>query len=257
MAFFPMHFWMVRAYMSVSPIMLTYIASISTILGTYIILRFLHFTVDISFIWNKLAVGLKISSLITITICTFIASRADNLKKIIVYSTCSQIGYVFLLITFWENRDLLLQLILIDGVNKIALFSFIAHIELKLPNLDSANIVTIKDSSLFKMIVAFILLNSASLPITSMFFVKLRIIDLLLSNNLVIEFLIVILGSVFAILYHLNFVKLLYFTHNDHKKVKINTKITGLIFISTIQVLTLIYLNYIILETSNINMFIT
>ena len=46
MAFFPMHFWMVRAYSSAAPFILTYLAAISSILGVYIILRFMHFTIE-------------------------------------------------------------------------------------------------------------------------------------------------------------------------------------------------------------------
>ena len=41
MAFFPLHFWMMRAYSATAPFVLTYVAAISSLLGIYMIMRFL------------------------------------------------------------------------------------------------------------------------------------------------------------------------------------------------------------------------
>ena len=54
-----------------------------------------------------------------------------NIKKIIIYSTAQQIGYAFLLLSIWPAKALLFQLLIIDSINKIGLFTLLAHIENK------------------------------------------------------------------------------------------------------------------------------
>ena len=132
MAFFPMHFWMVRAYSSASPFILTYLAAISSLLGVYVILRFIHFTIDGEVIHEALTSILRPASMATIVICTILALKANTIKKIVIYSTASQIGYIFLLMSIWSARELLFQLLILDAINKISLFTIIAHIQFQL-----------------------------------------------------------------------------------------------------------------------------
>ena len=140
MAFFPMHFWMIRAYSSAPPFILTYTASISSIFGVYIILRFMHFTINGELLQESIASVLRPIAMFTIVICTFLALGSKNLKKIIIYSTASQIGYIFLLMTIWPARNLLFQLLVLDAINKIALFTIVAHLQNKVESLDFENI---------------------------------------------------------------------------------------------------------------------
>jgi multicomponent Na+:H+ antiporter subunit D len=241
MAFFPMHFWMVRAYSSAAPFILTYLAAISSILGVYIILRFMHFTIEGEVIHNSLTIVLRPTAIATITICTFLALKADTLKKVVIYSTASQIGYVFLLITIWAARDLLFQLLILDAINKIALFTIIAHIQNKTNDLRFENFKAIESHLVFKILVAFALIFSAGLPLTSMFLVKIKLFDLLLSRGLIIEFIVVIFGGVLGLLYHFRLAKALFFSPANNGTIKIQTKLYGLTAIIIIQMVTLIY----------------
>jgi len=241
MAFFPMHFWMVRAYSSAAPFILTYLAAISSILGVYIILRFMHFTIEGEVIHNSLTIVLRPTAIATIAICTFLALKADTLKKVVIYSTASQIGYVFLLITIWAARDLLFQLLILDAINKIALFTIIAHIQNKTNDLRFENFKAIESHLVFKILVAFALIFSAGLPLTSMFLVKIKLFDLLLSRGLIIEFIVVIFGGVLGLLYHFRLAKALFFSPANNGTIKIQTKLYGLTAIIIIQMVTLIY----------------
>ena len=240
-AFFPMHFWMVRAYSSAAPFILTYLAAISSILGVYIILRFMHFTIEGEQIHKALNMMLRPAAIITIVICTFLALKADTLKKVVIYSTASQIGYVFLLVTMWAARDLLFQLLILDAINKIALFTIIAHIQNKTNDLKFENFKSIENSPIFKILVAFALIFSAGLPLTSMFLVKIKLFDLLLSNGLIIEFIVVIFGGALGMLYHFKLVKAIFFSPATNGTIKIQTNLYGLTAIIIIQIATLIY----------------
>lgn len=66
MSFFPMHFWMIRAYSNTSPILLTYFAAISSFFGVYLILRFLEFVIDNQSIIIAVSSTLRYLAIITI-----------------------------------------------------------------------------------------------------------------------------------------------------------------------------------------------
>ncbi len=241
MAFFPMHFWMVRAYNAAPPLILTYLGAISGILGVYILLRFIHFTIDGEAIHAILIMVLRPAALATIIICTFLALRTDTIKKIVIYSTASQIGYIFLLMSIWSARDLLFQLLVLDSINKIALFTIIAHIQNKSQDLRFEKLAFIEKSGMFKLLVAFSLIFSAGLPLTSMFLVKVKLFDLLISNGLNLEFIIVVLGAVFGLLYHFRFAKAVFFSPQENGTIKIDTKLYGLAAIVILQIVSLLY----------------
>ena len=224
MAFFPMHFWMIRAYSAATPFILTYLAAISSLLGVYVILRFMHFAIDGGVIQQALTIVLRPTAMATIAICTLLALKTDTFKKVVIYSTASQIGYVFLLMTIWSARDLLFQLLILDAINKIALFTIIAHIQNKTYDLSFDNFVFIENSSLFKILVAFALIFSAGLPLTSMFLVKIKLFDLIVSQGLLLEFVVVVLGSVLGLLYHFKMTKAIFFSPKENGVIQIETK---------------------------------
>ena len=76
-----------------------------------------------------------------------------------------------------------------------------------------------------------------------MFLVKINLFDLLISKNLIIEFIIVVLGSTLALLYHLRLAKAIFFSPHHNETIKIETKLYGLTAIVTIQIISLIYMN--------------
>ena len=242
MAFFPMHFWMVRAYSAATPFVLTYLAAISSLLGVYIILRFMHFTIDGDVIQAALSIILRPTAMATIAICTFLALKTYTLKKVVIYSTASQIGYVFLIMTIWDARDLLFQLLILDSINKIALFTIITHIQNKTHDLSFENFASIENSNLFKILIAFALIFSAGLPLTSMFLVKVKIFDLLISKGLFLEFVVVVLGAVLGLLYHFRMAKAIFFSPKENGTIQIETKLYGLIAIVIFQIITLLYI---------------
>lgn len=243
MAFFPMHFWMIRAYNYAPTIILTYLSAISSMIGVYLILRFMHFTVEAVTIYDILTSILRPIAILTIAICTFLALKSNNLKEIVIYSTASQIGYIFLLITIPSARNLLFQILIFDSLNKIALFTLIAHIENKHQNLDINDIPHIIANPIFKICMASTIIFSSGVPLTGMFITKIQLFDLLLHNKLNIEFITVVLGSVLAILYHLRMVRALFFSEKDTKNaITIDTSIVGLSIINVIQILLVFFI---------------
>lgn len=250
MAFFPMHFWMVRAYSFASTYMLVYLAAISTIIGTYIFIRFMHFTIDGSMMYNIFIATIRPVAVFTIIICTIFALYENNIKHIIIYSAASQIGYVFLLLTIESAKHILFYFLMLDGVNKMGLFLTLTNIQSSGGAMTIYNFKQIKKSYLFKTLTALILIFSCGLPLTSMFLIKVNILSSLLKQNLVTEFAVVIFGSIMALLYHFKIGKTVFFsfqkTEQNNKSdnsITISNKLSGMLFIVTIQAMTLIFYN--------------
>ena len=243
MAFFPLHFWMIRAYCAPAPFILTYIAAISSLLGVYMIMRFMYFTIEAELIYIPLSIILRSMAIIAIISCSYLALKSKDIKRIIIYSTALQIGYVFLLLSISGAKSLLFQLLIIDSINKVGLFTLLTHIQNKTNDLSVDSMKRIQNSLLFKCLAALIILFSASLPITSMFIVKVKIFDLLIQQSLILEFITVVVASVFGVLYHLKFAKAIFFGREENGAIQIDTNLLGLIAIVAIHIFTLLYMN--------------
>jgi len=162
MAFFPLHFWMIRAYSASAPFILTYIAAISSLLGVYMIMRFIYFTIEAELIYISVSIVLRFMAIIAIISCSYLALKSKDIKRIIIYSTALQIGYVFLLLSIEPAKSLLFQLLIIDSINKIGLFTLLAHIQNKTNKLNIDSMKQIQGSFLFKSLAALIIIFSAS-----------------------------------------------------------------------------------------------
>lgn len=196
-AFFPMHFWMMRAYSTTAAVILVYLAGISTIISVYIIYKFTYLIINYETI--KLAINhfIRPMALLTLIIAPYFAYRAENFKKIIVYSCITQIGYVFLLYVTDNGMNILPYLLIIDSINKIALFLIAAYKEAyqKKPN---------------QILVIIAVICSSGLPISPLFFIKVNILELLLKQNLLLAFIIILLSSVGSLFYHYKMIKILF-----------------------------------------------
>lgn len=243
MAFFPMHFWLLRAYLATAPFMLTYFGGISSIFGIYIILRFVYFVSPNEYIWQVLFSYLKPFALITIICCSYLALRALDFKKVIIYSSAAQIGYIFLLLTINDAKVILFQLLVLDAINKIALFTIVAHLQNANKDLTFANFPHIEGNLLFKILIFLSLIFSSGLPITSMFLVKINMLSILIDKNLLLEFILVTFASGLGLLYHLKLGRAVFFGSSNTQIIRIETKLYGLIVIILIQIFSLIYIN--------------
>lgn len=241
-SFFPMHFWMIRSYKATPPIILTYFAAISSIYGMYVILRFMHYAVEYEIIRPHIISGIKFTALITIIICSLLALKAKNLKEIIIYSAASQVGYIFLVLTIDSANAILFKFLIFDAINKIALFTIIAHIQNKTDNFAGIKNCGL-NNRIFKIAIILSLLYSSGLPLTSMFLVKIEIFELLIRQNLFIEFIVALVGTVLALLYHLKIARTIFFSADQTEAIENDTNISGLIAIIFLQVLSLVYFN--------------
>ncbi|WP_024547251.1 proton-conducting transporter transmembrane domain-containing protein [Rickettsia gravesii] len=194
-AFFPMHFWMMRAYNNTASVILVYLAGISTIIGIYIIYKFTYIIIGYETIKTAITNFIKPIALATLIIAPYFAYQAKDFKNIIIYSCFTQIGYVFLLYVTENGIIVLPSLLLADSINKIALFLIDAYNESykRGPN---------------KVLIIIAIICSCGLPISPLFFIKVNILELLLTQNLIVDFIIILLSSVGSLFYHYKMVLL-------------------------------------------------
>ncbi|HJD57726.1 MAG TPA: cation:proton antiporter [Rickettsia endosymbiont of Ceroptres masudai] len=193
-AFFPMHFWMMRAYNNTASVTLVYLAGISTIIGIYIIYKFTYIIIGYETIKTSITNFIRPIALATLIIAPYFAYRAEDFKNIIIYSCFTQISYVFLLYVTEGGIIILPSLLLADSINKIALFLIDAYNE------------SYKKHS-HKVLTIIIIICSCGLPISPLFFIKINILELLFRQKLLLDFVIILLSSVGSLLYHYKMVK--------------------------------------------------
>jgi len=228
MAFFPLHFWMVRAYRSAPCVILIYLASISSVIGTYCYLRVTHFVLDYDTTLLSLGNFLKPLALIAILACGYLALRASKLKDIMIYSAASQTGYIVFLLSLGKCNSLIFQFIITDLVSKISLFLICAKYEQ----------TRVRTSSLENGFIIVTLICSAGLPLSGMFIAKINILELLFAKDYLIESIVIIIGSTAGLLYYYRMARIL-LSNEGREKVEsfnFNTENIGMICLLLLQI---------------------
>ncbi|MGI4776429.1 MAG: proton-conducting transporter membrane subunit, partial [Janthinobacterium lividum] len=174
------------------PIILTYIASVSSIVGCCILLKFLYFCMDYPSLQIQVSSVIKPIALIAIVLCSFFALKASDLKHIIIYSSAINVGYVVLLVFIPSAQIIILKFLLIDWVNKVSLFLIVAQKEDK----------SFLPGYFWVLFVALTIICSAGLPLSAMFILKLNLLELLIRDGMFIEFIVIVISSAMSILYH-------------------------------------------------------
>lgn len=241
--FFPMHFWMRRAYNAAPSIILSYLAAIGSIFSIYLIIRFSSVVFEINQLDNKLLLNaLKYLSLMSIIAGGLLAIGSKTVKEVVVYSATSQIGYILLMFAVGAH-EIIVYIALIDALNKVTWFTIIAHMQTQITDLNLDRDITLNSSRIFKFLVGMALIFSAGLPLGAVFFLKIMMLEILFTTNLYLEFIIAIIGSVLSILYNFKLAKFFFQLNGGNDIIKINKNLTGLILLISFQMMSLFYIS--------------
>lgn len=249
-ALFPLHFWMVRAYRVASPAVLVFIAGLSSVVGFYVLLRFIYFVVDYRVLYNdfNFATIIRILGLIAVVINSYLAWKAQGIRELIVYSIAAQIGYICLMLIVPQPAMLgvLASCLLADSLLKIGLFSTTIS-SLRGSEIDKAGslpcaplpaMTRSNKQRLFLFLLFFNLLSSAGMPLTIGFVNKINIISLLFSAKEYTAIIVIIAASVLALEYNYRLFRMIY-----SSKIFISRSDIIAISVSTIASLALLILN--------------
>jgi multicomponent Na+:H+ antiporter subunit D len=98
LALFPLHAWLPNAYTHAPSTVSALLAATATKVGAYVLLRFLFtvFGVGISFTRLNADTALLVFAAAAILVGSIAAIRQDNVKRMLAYSSIAQIGYIAL-----------------------------------------------------------------------------------------------------------------------------------------------------------------
>ncbi len=253
-AFFPLHIWMVKSYSAASPIILSFLASISGLVGFYIILRFLLFTTNGHgfelALSNELTLILQILGISAILFGSIAALMQDKLIKILLFSSVTHVGYMIILLSIGgaEALSTLMFYMYSDALVKftsLLALNVINHnqVPLKLGDyLGKKEISTISSSfPVASITLTICFINNAGLPISVGFINKYNLLSLLINSNNHYLTASVIIGSLLGIAYNYRAASYLYFPDKSKKESKLSEISPS--YFSNIGLISLIILN--------------
>jgi multicomponent Na+:H+ antiporter subunit D len=126
LAMFPLHLWLPNAYTYAPPAVSSFLSATATKVAVYILLRFLFiiFGFDNAFEANVLHFVVLPLAIVGIFAASFVAIFADDLKRMLAWSSIAQIGYMLVGIALLSHEGLMATVIHLfnHAVAKAALF---------------------------------------------------------------------------------------------------------------------------------------
>ena len=133
---------------------------------------------------------------------------ASNIRHIVIYASCVTVGYGILLCTVPELFSFLRPLVIFDTISKVGILIIVASLE----ESNTQNAQTQPHMAYLCFALCILLLFfSAALPGTSYFLLKLELFFYFWNMALYKEFIVIILASVFSVLYHFRLGKIFFF----------------------------------------------
>ncbi len=213
-ALMPLHIWMIRAYSFASPLVLTFLAGVSSLVGLYILLRFIYFVADADFLYDHyFGEIIKYLSVSAIVLGSYLAYKSESFRSTILYSATAQIGYACLMLIDISSEMVATSLLCMisDSITKISLFTASSGI---LGAKDvGANVP--KKRNIFLFFIFLVLLSNAAMPFTLGFTCKINILSELLTLNEYTVFFLVIITSIISFEYNYKIFKALFVLDRD------------------------------------------
>lgn len=243
----PFHMWLPEAGVAPTPVTALLHAAILVKIGVYTFGRIFDFTFNV---FPEIQIIEIIVAVITILLAGFMALVETDIKKILAYSTISQLGYIFLGLAVNVRVSIL-------G----AIFYIVSHAVAKAGLFLSAGIVehNTKERNIFKLgglsktmpftSVSFLLCGFTviGLPPFSGFWGKLFIIKGMLEKGYITYSVLVMLGSVLTLMY---IIRIYNYVFLGEKKFEIKEATKGMVVVvvilALVSVLTGVYPNIIL-----------
>lgn len=216
LALFPLHLWLPNAYTYAPSMATAFLASTSTKVAVYVMLRFFFtiFGVEFSFDIMPLGITLMVLSLLAIFAGSLVAIYQDNVKRLLAYSSIAQIGYMILGVSFATHTGLVAAILHLfnHAMMKGGLFLALAAVCYSTGGTSIANFRGLGKTMPWTMMA--IVLGGLSLigvPLTVGFVSKWYLVLAALEQGLWPVAFLVLLGSLLAVIYIWKLVEAAYF----------------------------------------------
>jgi len=209
---FPLHTWFVQSYKSTSSFIIPFLTSTSSKIYIFLVIKIIYFIFGISFVFWKTNshLVLGIMAVLSVMIGAIAAYSQTNLRYMLIFSSISQTGYMFIAISVGNEMALVSAIIFIIGniLAKTSLFLLASQIYLCRQGYELANLYNIKTQ--LPIVVTLFIINAASIigvPSTIGFAAKLNLGISLIQADMWIMLGVVLASSFISIMYFWKFIE--------------------------------------------------
>ncbi|HSR62138.1 MAG TPA: monovalent cation/H+ antiporter subunit D family protein [Gammaproteobacteria bacterium] len=219
-ALFPLHFWLPNAYTYAPSVISVFLASTTTKVFIYVLLRFLFSIFGASFVYDVVHVDriLLICSVLAIFSGSLSAIYQDNIKRMLAYSSIAQIGYMVLGVGLASVTGVLAGIIHLfnHALMKAALFMCMGCVFYRIGSVSIGQMKGIGRTMPWTM-AAFVIagLSLVGVPLTVGFISKWYLIQAAIEQDNWVIVITVLAGSLLAMIYIWRVVEAAYFQEPD------------------------------------------
>jgi multicomponent Na+:H+ antiporter subunit D len=211
MAVFPLHTVLVNAYSNAPSMISSFLAGASTKVGIYLLIRIIYsvFGEEKIITQMKLELILQLLGGLAVLIGSYIALQQENFKKLLAFSSISQIGYIMIAISLGTIPGLIAALIftLYHAIAKTALFMIAGSFPTK--ELNRFNSLK-KEYPLTCMMLAIAFASLIGVPLTAGFTSKFLFVMALIDKQAWTLLIVILLGVVLSVSYSWKVLKSIY-----------------------------------------------
>ena len=216
------HYWLVDAYSESHDFFTPYLSAVVSKMAVYALIILLVTVIDISTLPNSwIAYTLAILGLLSSIIATFKAVNEDNMKRLLAYSSISQLGYIVTVLSFADGMSGALYHSFIHTLVKLLLFINVAgiiYVTSKSKFSELGGLIYRMPQSFVMLLIGIIVL--AGMPPLGGFASKYLIYNTLLENGNLLILAAMMFASAAAFLYIYKLIYGIYLGHPTSKKLE-------------------------------------
>ena len=221
LALFPLHLWLPNAYAFAPSAVTAFLAATVTKVAVYVLLRFLFTIFGVRFAFEVMPLGIVLAALgaIAILSTSVVAVFQDNIKRMLAYSSVAQIGYMVLGISMASVTGLTATMLHLfnHALMKGSLFLALGCVVYRLGSVRLGDLAGAGHRIPWTM-AAFVLggLSLIGIPLTAGFLSKWYLVLAALERGWWPVLLVVVIGSLLAIVYVWRVVEMAYLRRPTH-----------------------------------------
>jgi len=220
LALFPLHAWLPNAYATAPAVVSTFLSGTSTKVAYYVLLRVIFTIFGVAFTFEQVGLQYLLTPLAitAILVASTIAIYQGDLRRMLAYSSVAQIGYLVLGLSFATQAGLTAGIVHLfnHALMKSGLFLVVGCIATRQSGLTLESIRGLGRRMPLTM-AAFVVggLGLIGVPLTSGFISKWLLVSAALENGRWLVAVVVVVGSLLAVVYVWRVVEAAYFQEPD------------------------------------------
>jgi multicomponent Na+:H+ antiporter subunit D len=215
-AIFPLHMWLANAYTNAPSFVSSFLSGTATKVGIYVLIRFIFVVFGYRFSMGEMPMDkiLMAVALVSIFAGSLIAIFQDNIKRMLAYSSISQLGYILLSVSLVSRSGVSAALLLLvtHSLAKVSLFMAVGCVALRVGGVKIDDFKGVGKKMPLTM-AAFIIagLSIIGMPLTGGFIGKWALLNAIIEKQLWLALAAVVVSSLLSLVYIWRVVEMAYF----------------------------------------------